>query len=276
MSQIDEVNQGVVPDFARGGRGHRRGRGRGVDAVPEQNDDNRTVVGRGQVRARGRARGRARECTGRAAQTFDVELESLDNLIGEPESSDDETAKNKKKPTLIAEGSRYGYKLASGAFIFKSNFILKVKSEIQSDKYPNLKGHTWNLKLAPSARYPNGSLQEIFIPKSSVKDPKLVEAIIDKQTKGTIDMDFEKAEWKGLVRKLVDEFDSDSVGYSWKKFVEMVGLQVHTLRETGELHFVFGPDCAFKDLSTDNNPVHYWYANLSLHPRENAKLFPVK
>ena len=79
-------------------------------------------------------------------------------------------------------------------------------------------------------------------------------------------MDFEKGEWKLLVRKLTDQFDSDSVGYCSKKFVEMVGLQVHTMRETGELHFVFGPDCAFKDLMTDPSPSHFWYANFSLHP----------
>ena len=211
-------------------------------------------------------------------------LRGLDQVVGGvqavidcSDSSDEETATNsRKKPSLVAEGPRYGYKMSSGTFIFKSNFVLKVKSEIESEKYPNLKGHTWTLKLAPSARYPNGSLQEIFIPKSSVKDPKLVEAIIDKQTKGTIDMDFEKGEWKLLVRKLIDQFDSDSVGYCSKKIVEMVGLQVHTLRETGQLHFVFGPDCAFRDLAVDPNPSHYWYANLSLHPRENAKLMPVK
>ena len=68
-------------------------------------------------------------------------------------------------------------------------------------------------------------------------------------------MDFEKGEWKMLVRKLIDQFDSDSVGYSSKKFVEMVGVQVHTLRETGKLHFVFGPDCAFKNLAVDQNPT---------------------
>ena len=79
-----------------------------------------------------------------------------------------------------------------------------------------------------------------------------------------------------LVRKLVDLFDSDSVGYCSKKFVEMVGLQVHTLRETGKLHFVFGPTCAYKDLVSDPEPSHYWFANLSLQPRENAKLMPVK
>ena len=73
--------------------------------------------------------------------------------------------------------------------------------------------------------------------------------------KGTIDMDFEKREWKLLVRNLIDQFD---------------------MRETGELHFVFGPDCAFKDLKTDPSPSHFWYANLSLHPRENAKLIPIK
>ena len=86
-------------------------------------------------------------------------------------------------------------------------------------------------------------------------------------------MDFDKIEWKLLVRKLIDQFDSDSVGYCSKKFVEMVGLQVHTLRESGELHFVFGRECAFKNLALDSNPSH---ANLSLHPRENAKLNPVK
>ena len=211
-------------------------------------------------------------------------LRGLDHVLGGVEavvidnsgSSDEETSTTRKKPSLVAEGSRYGHKMSSGAFVFKSNFILKVKSEIQSDKYPNLKGHTWVLKLAPSARYPNGSMQEICIPKSCVKDPKLVEAIIDKQTKGTIDMDFGKNEWKMLVRKLIDQFDGDSVGYCSKKFVEMVGLQVHTLRETGALHFVFGPDCSFRDLAVDTSPEHYWYANLSLQPRENAKLVPIK
>ena len=89
-------------------------------------------------------------------------------------------------------------------------------------------------------------------------------------------MDFEKGEWKMLVRKLIDQFDSDSVGYSSKKFVEMVGVQVHTLRETGELHFVFGPDCAFRNLAVDKNPTHYWYAPLSLQLRENSKLSPVR
>ena len=212
-------------------------------------------------------------------------LRGLDQVVGgvQPavidcnESSDEERGSNsRKKPSVVAEGPRYGYKMSSGTFVSKSNFVLKCKSEIQSDKYPNLKGHTWMLKLAPSARYPNGSMQEIFIPKSCVKDPKLVEALIDKQTKGTIDMDFDKTEWKMLVRRLIDQFDSDSVGYCSKKFVEMVGLQVHTLRETGELHFSFGPDCSFRNLSIDPNPVHYWYANLSLHPRENAKLMPIK
>ena len=76
---------------------------------------------------------------------------------------------------------------------------------------------------------------------------------------------FLKTEWKLLVRKLIDQFDSDSVGYQSKKFVEMVGLQVHTLRETGQLHFVYGPDCAFKNLSIDTEPSHFWYASLSLH-----------
>ena len=89
-------------------------------------------------------------------------------------------------------------------------------------------------------------------------------------------MDFEKNEWKMLIRKQIDQFDSDSVGYRSKKFVEMVGLQVHTLRETGELHSVFGPNCHFKDLAVDQNPSHFWYANLSLNPRDNAKLTPVK
>ena len=176
----------------------------------------------------------------------------------------------------MAEGCRYGFKLKSGAFVPKSNFILKVNSEINSEKYPSLKGHTWILKLAPSARYPNGFMQEIFLPKSTVKDPKLVETIIDRQTKATIDMDFEKSEWKQLVRKLIDNFDSDSVGYRSKKFVEMVGLQVHTLPETGELHFVYGPDCAFKNSAVDSNPIHYWFANLSLEKKENAKLHPVR
>ena len=58
--------------------------------------------------------------------------------------------------------------------------------------------------------------------------------------------------------------------------VEMGGLQIHTLRKTGVLYFVLGPDSVLKDLSADNNPVHYWFANLSLHSRENVKLFPVK
>ena len=231
---------------------------------------------------RGRGRGQP---TGNADQPDDAGLRGQDQVVGgvQPailecsDTSDEENSStSRKKPSLIAEGPRYGYKMASGAFISKSNFVLKVKSEIESDKYPNLKGHTWTLKLAPSARYPNGSLQEIFIPKSCVKDPKLVECIIDKQIKGSIDMDFDKIEWKLLVRKLIDQFDSDSVGYCSKKFVEMVGLQVHTLRESGELHFVFGRDCAFKNLALDSDPSHYWYANLSLHPREKAKLNPVK
>lgn len=235
-------------------------------------------------RAAGRGRGTGGEPAQPAGGVDQPMLRGLDQVVGgvQPavmdcsDSSGDETSNSRKKPNLVAEGPRYGYKMPSGAFISKSNFILKVKSEIESEKYPNLKGHTWTLKLAASARYPNGSLQEIFIPKSCVKDPKLVEAIIDKQIKGTIDMDFGKEEWKLLVRKLIDQFDSDSVGYCSKKFVEMVGLQVHTLRETGQLHFVFAPDCAFKELAPDNNPSHYWYANLSLHPRENAKLMPVK
>ena len=192
------------------------------------------------------------------------------------DGSDEETATSRKKPNLVAEGSRYGYKMPNGAFISKSNFILKVKSEIESDKYPNLKGNTWTIKLAPSARYPSGSSQEIFIPMCYAKDHRLVEAIIDKQVKGTIDMDIGKNEWKLLVRKLVNQFESDSVGYGTKKFVEMVGLQVHTLRETGKIYFVFGPDCAYKDLAPDPDPCHYWYANLSLNPRDSARLHPLK
>ena len=103
-----------------------------------------------------------------------------------------------------------------------------------------------------------------------------MEAIIDKQVKGTIDMDMDKSEWKLLVRRLIDQFDSDTVGYCAKKFCEMVGMQVHTLRETGELHFVYGPDSNFKNLATDPEPMHYWYASLSLNARENAKLLPIK
>ena len=220
---------------------------------------------------RGRGRGQP---TGNADQPDDAGLRGQDQVVGgvQPailecsDTSDEENSStSRKKPSLIAEGPRYGYKMASGAFISKSYFVLKVKSKIESDTYPNLRGLTWTFKLASSARYPNGSLQEIFIPKSCVKDPKLVECIIDKQIKGSID----KIEWKL-------QFDSDSVGYCSKKFVEMVGLQVHTLRESGELHFVFGRDCAFKNLALDSDPSHYWYANLSLHPRENAKLNPVK
>ena len=129
---------------------------------------------------------------GQGAGQPGVALCGLDHVVGgvpaavieESDSSDEENVTNpRKKPSLVAEGPRYGYKMPSGNFIFKSNFVLKVKSEIESEKYPILKGHTWTLKLAHSARYPNGSLQEIFIPKCSVKDPKLVEAIIDKQTK---------------------------------------------------------------------------------------------
>lgn len=140
-------------------------------------------------RQAGRGRGRGRD---QDAQQNDPVLRGENDVVGgiQPalidcsDNSDEETATNtRRKPNLVAEGPRYGYKMPSGAFIFKSNFVLKVKSEIESEKYPNLKGHTWTLKLAPSARYPDGSLQEIFIPKSSVKDPKLVEAIIDKQTK---------------------------------------------------------------------------------------------
>ena len=52
----------------------------------------------------------------------------------------------------------------------------------------------------------------------------------------------------------------------------MVGMQVHTLRETGQLQFVEGPGCAFKDLKPD----HYWHANLSLNLQDNPRLFPVK
>ena len=51
-------------------------------------------------------------------------------------------------------------------------------------------------------------------------------------------MDFEENEWKMLIRKQINKFASDSTGYHSKKFVEMVGLQVHILRETGELHCV--------------------------------------
>ena len=95
------------------------------------------------------------------------------------DGSDEETVTGRKKANLVAEGSRYGYNMPNGAFISNSNFILKVKSEIESDKYPNLKGNTWTIKLAPSARYPSGSSQEIFIPKCYAKDHRLVEAIID-------------------------------------------------------------------------------------------------
>ena len=89
-------------------------------------------------------------------------------------------------------------------------------------------------------------------------------------------MDFKKVELKALVHKLTDEFASYSVGHSWKKLVEMVGLQVHTLRKTGELYYVFEPDCVLNDLAANNIPAHYRFTNLILHPRENVKLIPVK
>ena len=38
----------------------------------------------------------------------------------------DLTVTSRKKPSLVAEGPRYGYKMASGTFIAKSNFVLKV------------------------------------------------------------------------------------------------------------------------------------------------------
>jgi hypothetical protein len=41
-------------------------------------------------------------------------------------SSDEETVTSRKKPSLVAEGPCYGYKMASGIFIAKSNFVLKV------------------------------------------------------------------------------------------------------------------------------------------------------
>ena len=88
-------------------------------------------------------------------------------------------------------------------------------------------------------------------------------------------MDFDKNEWKMLVRKLIDQFDSDRGGYCAKKFVEMTGIQVHSLHESGQLYFVFGPNCSFKNLEPDSDPVHYWYSNLSLNAKESAKLSPV-
>ena len=169
-------------------------------------------------RGRGRARGRAAggpDVPGQAVGDVAPPplLRGQDQVVGGvsravlSDSSDDENTNSRKKPSLVAEGPRYGYKMPSGAFISKSNFVLKVKSEIESDKYPNLKGHTWIIKLAPSARYPNGSSQEIFIPKSIQKEPKLVEAVIDKQVKGHLDMDFDRCEWKqlGNIQICIDE-----------------------------------------------------------------------
>ena len=167
--------------------------------------------GRNRGRGAGQARDTALGPDGQPADRADQHPGVADTIPGqvggiEPavlecsDGSDEETSSANKKPNLVAEGPRYGYKMPNGAFIAKSNFVLKVKSEIESDKYPNLKGNTWTIKLAPSARYPNGSSQEIFIPKSYAKDHRLVEAIIDKQVKGTIDMDFDKHEWKLLGR----------------------------------------------------------------------------
>ena len=131
---------------------------------------------RGRNRVAGQARDTALGPDGQPADRADQHPGVADTLPGqvggiEPavlecsDGSDEETSSANKKPNLVAEGPRYGYKMPNGAFIAKSNFVLEVKSEIESDKYPNLKGNTWTIKLAPSARYPKWIQSGDFHPK---------------------------------------------------------------------------------------------------------------
>ena len=73
---------------------------------------------------RGRGRGRAQDQGGQPGARGENEVVGglQPAIIDCSESSDDETTSNtRKKPNLVSEGPRYGYKMPSGAFIFKSN-----------------------------------------------------------------------------------------------------------------------------------------------------------
>ena len=97
----------------------------------------------------------------------------------EPGEEADKRRRNKK--VLVQECGVYGYRLPNGHLMKKTNFVMSVSSEITSKGYPDLIGHTWSIDLAPSMKWPEGSLQEVFLAASRLRDVKTSAAMLRPQ-----------------------------------------------------------------------------------------------